>query len=66
MIRLADQDRTRWDKHQIEEASALLRSCLRRNEPGPFQIQAAIAAVHAGAPSYAATDWPRLVTLYDR
>ncbi len=66
MVRLEDQDRRRWDRELIEEGSALLRSCLRRDRPGPFQIQAAIAAVHAGAPSYAATDWPRLVTLYDR
>lgn len=66
MIRLADQDRTRWDRDQIEEGSALLRSCLRRNEPGPFQIQAAIAAVHAGSSSDAATNWRQIVTLYDR
>jgi RNA polymerase sigma-70 factor, ECF subfamily len=66
MIRLADQDRTRWDRDQIEEASALLRSCLRRNEPGPFQIQAAIAAVHAGSAADDTTNWRQIVTLYDR
>jgi RNA polymerase sigma-70 factor, ECF subfamily len=66
MIRLADQDRTRWDRHQVEEGSALLRSCLRRNQPGPLQIQAAIAAVHAGSTSDNATNWQQIVTLYDR
>ncbi len=66
MVRLADQDRSRWNQDQIEEASVLLRSCLRRNQPGPFQIQAAIAAVHAGAPSDEATNWHQIVTLYDR
>ena len=66
MIRLADQDRTRWDRGKIEEGSALLRSCLRRNQPGPLQIQAAIAAVHAGATSDEATNWRQIVTLYDR
>lgn len=66
MVRLADQDRTRWDRDAIEEGSALLRACLRRNEPGPFQIQAAIAAVHAASASDATTNWPQIVTLYDR
>ncbi|MGB0112084.1 MAG: DUF6596 domain-containing protein, partial [Ilumatobacteraceae bacterium] len=66
MIRLADQDRTLWDREHIEEGSALLRACLRRNQPGPLQIQAAIAAVHAGSPSADATDWQQIVTLYDR
>ena len=50
MIRLADQDRTRWDRELIAEGHELVRACLRRNQPGPFQIQAAIAAVHADAP----------------
>ncbi len=66
MVRLADQDRARWDRDQIEEGSALLRTCLRRNQPGPLQIQAAIAAVHAGSADDDATDWPQIVTLYDR
>jgi RNA polymerase sigma-70 factor (ECF subfamily) len=66
MIRLADQDRTRWDRDEIEEASALLRSCLRRNQPGPLQIQAAIAAVHAGSADHDSTDWRQIITLYDR
>ena len=49
MVRLADQDRTRWDRALIAEGHDLVRACLRRNQPGPFQIQAAIAAVHADA-----------------
>ena len=49
MVRLADQDRTRWDRALIAEGHELVRACLRRNRPGPFQIQAAIAAVHADA-----------------
>ena len=51
MVRLADQDRTRWDRDLIAEGHDLVRACLRRNQPGPFQIQAAIAAVHADAPT---------------
>jgi RNA polymerase sigma-70 factor (ECF subfamily) len=66
MIRLADQDRTRWDRDMIEEGSALVRSCLRRNQPGPLQIQAAIAAVHAGSADDSTTNWQQIVTLYDR
>jgi RNA polymerase sigma-70 factor (ECF subfamily) len=65
MIRLSDQDRTRWDRDKIEEGSALLRACLRRNQPGPMQIQAAIAAVHAGAADDTTTNWQQIVTLYD-
>ncbi|HLY33534.1 MAG TPA: sigma-70 family RNA polymerase sigma factor [Jatrophihabitantaceae bacterium] len=66
MVRLADQDRARWDKALIVEGHGLVRSCLRRNRPGPFQIQAAIAAVHADAPTAAATDWAQIVALYDQ
>jgi RNA polymerase sigma-70 factor (ECF subfamily) len=66
MVRLADQDRARWDRGRIAEGHALVRACLRRNRPGPFQIQAAIAAVHADAPSADATDWSQIVTLYDQ
>lgn len=64
-VRLADQDRTRWDRGLIDEGHRLVRACLRRNAPGPFQIQAAIAAVHADAPTADATDWPQVVALYD-
>jgi RNA polymerase sigma-70 factor (ECF subfamily) len=66
MIRLAEQDRTRWDHDRIAEGHDLVRRCLRRNQPGPFQIQAAIAAVHADADSAATTDWSQIVTLYDQ
>ena len=66
MIRLADQDRILWDRGQIDEGHALVRACLRRNAPGPFQIQAGIAAVHADAATAADTDWSQIVALYDR
>jgi RNA polymerase sigma-70 factor (ECF subfamily) len=66
MIRLADQDRTRWDRTLITEGHTLVRACLRRNQPGPFQIQAAIAAVHDDAATADATDWAQIVALYDQ
>jgi RNA polymerase sigma-70 factor (ECF subfamily) len=66
MVRLADQDRSLWDGDLIAEGHALVRACLRRNQPGPFQIQAAIAAVHADAPSIDATDWSQVVALYEQ
>jgi RNA polymerase sigma-70 factor (ECF subfamily) len=66
MIRLADQDRTRWNRALIAEGHALVRACLRRNQPGPFQIQAAIAAVHADARLADDTDWSQIVALYDQ
>src|SRR4051812_25969632 len=66
MVRLADQDRARWDRDLITEGHLLVRACLRRNRPGPFQYQAAIAAVHADAPTAAATDWDQIVALYDQ
>jgi RNA polymerase sigma-70 factor (ECF subfamily) len=66
MIRLADQDRALWDRRLIAEGHALVRACLRRNQPGPFQIQAAIAAVHADAAMAADTDWSQIVALYDQ
>ena len=66
MVRLAEQDRTRWDHALIDEGHELVRACLRRNQPGPFQIQAAIAAVHADAPTATATDWSQIVALYDQ
>jgi RNA polymerase sigma-70 factor (ECF subfamily) len=65
MVRLADQDRTRWDRDLIAEGHALVRACLRRDQPGPFQIQAAIAAVHADAPAADTTDWSQILALYD-
>jgi RNA polymerase sigma-70 factor (ECF subfamily) len=66
MVRLSDQDRKRWDRTLIREGQDLVRTCLRRNQPGPFQIQAAIAAVHADAPTYESTDWSQVVALYDQ
>ncbi len=66
MVRLADQDRTRWDRDLITEGHRLVRACLRRNQPGPFQIQGAIAAVHADASTADATDWSQIVALYDQ
>jgi RNA polymerase sigma-70 factor (ECF subfamily) len=66
MVRLADQDRSRWDRELISEGHKLVRACLRRDQPGPFQIQAAIAAVHAEAPTAGSTDWSQIVALYDQ
>ncbi|AWS44976.1 RNA polymerase sigma factor [Streptosporangium sp. 'caverna'] len=65
LVRLADQDRGRWDKDLIREGQALVRRCLRRDRPGPYQIQAAINAVHSDAPTTGATDWTQIVRLYD-
>jgi RNA polymerase sigma-70 factor, ECF subfamily len=65
MVRLADQDRTQWDQTLISEGKEMVRACLRRNHPGPFQIQAAIAAVHADAAAYESTDWRQIIALYD-
>ncbi|SBT51318.1 RNA polymerase sigma factor [Micromonospora auratinigra] len=64
LVPLAEQDRTRWDRAQIEEGTALVTAALTWSPPGPYQVQAAIAAVHAEAPSAAATDWPQIVALY--
>ncbi len=66
LVLLADQDRTRWDRPLIEEGQALVRACLRRNAPGPYQIQAAINAVHSDAPTAADTDWEQILRLYDQ
>ena len=63
---LADQDRRLWDRARIAEGQDLVRRCLRRGQPGPYQIQAAINAVHSDAPTAAATDWRQIVTLYDQ
>ena len=65
LVRLADQDRSRWDGELIAEGQALVRACLRRNHPGPYQIQAAINAVHSDAATAEETDWSQIVTLYD-
>jgi RNA polymerase sigma-70 factor, ECF subfamily len=66
LVRLADQDRSQWDQSLIAEGQALVRRCLRRNRPGPYQIQAAINAVHSDAPQAAETDWAQILTLYDQ
>jgi RNA polymerase sigma-70 factor, ECF subfamily len=66
LVLLADQDRSRWDRGLIAEGQAIVRQCLRRNRPGPYQIQAAINAVHSDAPSVAATDWRQILQLYDQ
>jgi RNA polymerase sigma-70 factor (ECF subfamily) len=65
LILLADQDRSRWNGDQIAEGSALVERALAMRRLGPYTLQAAIAAVHAGAASAAATDWPQIVALYD-
>jgi RNA polymerase sigma-70 factor, ECF subfamily len=66
LVLLADQDRTRWDRALIADGQALVRQCLRRGQPGPYQIQAAISAVHSDAPTAAATDWRQILRLYDQ
>jgi RNA polymerase sigma-70 factor (ECF subfamily) len=66
LVRLADQDRAQWDTRLIAEGQALVRSCLQRNRPGPYQIQAAISAVHSDAPTADATDWRQILQLYDQ
>ncbi|HEX9762496.1 MAG TPA: RNA polymerase sigma factor [Acidimicrobiia bacterium] len=64
LVRLADQDRRLWDRDLIEEGHELVRRCLRRNLPGPYQIQAAISAVHTDAEDAADTDWAQVLALY--
>jgi RNA polymerase sigma-70 factor, ECF subfamily len=66
LVRLAEQDRGRWDRGLIAEGQAIVRQCLQRNQPGPYQIQAAINAVHSDAPTADATDWRQIVQLYDQ
>jgi RNA polymerase sigma-70 factor (ECF subfamily) len=66
LVLLADQDRSRWDRELVAEGQALVRRCLRRNQPGPYQIQAAINAVHSDAPTAADTDWGQILALYDQ
>jgi RNA polymerase sigma-70 factor, ECF subfamily len=66
LVPLGAQDRRRWDRALIAEGHALVRRCLDRDEPGPYQLQAAINAVHADAASTAETAWPQIVALYDQ
>jgi RNA polymerase sigma-70 factor (ECF subfamily) len=65
LVLLADQDRGRWDRELIAEGQSLVRQCLRQNHPGPYQVQAAINAVHTDAATAAATDWQQILALYD-
>ena len=65
LVLLADQDRRHWDRAAIDRGLALVRDALRRHPPGRFALMAAIAAVHAEAPSFEATDWAEVVGLYD-
>jgi RNA polymerase sigma-70 factor (ECF subfamily) len=66
IVLLPDQDRSLWDRELIAEGHALVRACLRRNQPGPYQLQAAINAVHTDAASAEETDWAQIIALYDQ
>ncbi len=66
LVLLADQDRGLWDRGLVAEGQAIVRDCLRRNRPGPYQLQAAINAVHSDAPTAEATDWWQIVQLYNQ
>ena len=66
LVLLGDQDRSRWDRALITEGQSIVRQCLQRNNPGYYQIQAAINAVHSDAPSAAETDWRQILALYDQ
>ena len=66
LVLLSDQDRSRWDQELIAEGQALVAGCLRRNQPGPYQLQAAINAVHSDAPTARDTDWGQILRLYDQ
>jgi RNA polymerase sigma-70 factor (ECF subfamily) len=66
LVLLADQDRSRWDRALIAEGQDLVRRCIRRGRPGPYQLQAAIAAVHGDAAVAADTDWRQILVLYDQ
>jgi RNA polymerase sigma-70 factor (ECF subfamily) len=66
LVPLAEQDRSRWDRGRIAEGQALLRECLARNQPGPYQLQAAINAVHCDARRSCDTDWRQILAIYDQ
>jgi RNA polymerase sigma-70 factor, ECF subfamily len=66
LIRLADQDRRLWDWDLVAEGQVITRACVQRGRPGPYQVQAAINAVHSVAPGFDSTDWPAILTLYDQ
>jgi RNA polymerase sigma-70 factor (ECF subfamily) len=65
LVLLSDQDRSLWDRDLIAEGQSLVRAFLRRDQPGPYQLQAAINAVHSDAPTAEDTDWGQIVQLYD-
>jgi RNA polymerase sigma-70 factor (ECF subfamily) len=65
LVLLGDQDRSRWDPALVAEGQALVRACLRRGRPGPYQLQAAVNAVHSDAVTADRTDWNSIVQLYD-
>ena len=65
LVLLGEQDRTRWDLALVAEGQAIVRRCLRRNKPGPYQLQAAINAVHSDAATVEQTDWSQILALYD-
>lgn len=66
LLTLAEQDRSHWDRAKIAQGQALLDRAMARRQPGPYQVQAAIAALHAEAEDHAATDWPQILALYQR
>ena len=65
IVRLPDQDRALWDRALIDEGQQIVRACIRRDQPGPYQLQAAIAAVHSDAATPLDTDWVQVLALYD-
>lgn len=65
LVLLRDQDRSRWNRSLIEEGQEIVRACIRLDRPGPYQLQAAIQAVHDAATTYDETDWPQILSLYD-
>jgi len=66
LVLLAEQDRAGWNRSAIEEGHQIVRWCLRRNQPGPYQLQAAINAVHTDAATVSDTDWPQIIALYNQ
>ncbi|MGA9595034.1 MAG: RNA polymerase sigma factor [Acidimicrobiia bacterium] len=65
VVVLRDQDRSQWDRSLIDEGHAIVRACVRRNKPGPYQLQASIQAVHCDARTFDETDWTQIIALYD-
>ncbi len=66
LVPLADQDRSLWDRALVAEGQDIVRRCVRRDQPGPYQLQAAVAAVHSDALTVASTDWPSILRLYNQ